>query len=56
MARVYPFYISIKFKSFENLFKILPVGVISKYKFIGANITLSIISSCNFVVAFLVNN
>lgn len=32
--------------SFENLFKILPVGVTSKYKLIGAARTLVIISLC----------
>lgn len=43
-------------KSFENLFNILPIGVTSKYRFIGAFRTLAIISLWRSLDAYQENN
>ena len=53
---MYPNVDSIWFKSLENLFRILPTGVISKYKLTGAPSIFSSISLCNFLVAFQLEN
>lgn len=42
---------SILFKSFENLFRIFPVGVLSKYRLIGDFNVLSTILRCNLLDA-----
>jgi len=45
-------YCSNTLRSFENLFKILPIGVISKYKLIGAFKTLFKINLCTCLAAY----
>jgi len=44
-----PMELSILFMSFENLFKIRPEGVLSKYKFMGAFHVFWSICSCNIL-------
>lgn len=47
--------VSILFISFENRFSSFPVGVLSKYKFIGALSVFSVIFLCNLFPALSVD-
>lgn len=45
-----PIYVSITFISFDNLFKILPKGTLSKNSHKGAYNRFTIISLCNYFI------